>query len=227
VKETNVTSTRVRATSRVRATAAAAVALAAVLLSGCASTQAGAATVVGGVAVSDREVAESVEELLAQVAGVEGAEPLDEATATRVTVERYTRELLFAEGAAREGVTVTQAEVDDIIAQTVEGQFGGDRAAFEAALATQQAVPASEVATFARDFVLRSKLVEKLSPSGDTEVISAYLEQLSADVGVEVSPRFGTWDPANVSLGPVPDDLSSPAPLAPEPVRPAPVAPVG
>ncbi len=211
--------------TRVRAVALAA--LASLLLAGCASGLAGSATVVGGVAVSDREVAASVDDLLAQVAGVEGAQPIDEETATRVTVERYTRELLFAQAAAREGITVTQAEVDDIVAQTVEGQFAGDRAAFEAALATQQAVPSSEIEAFARDFVVRTKIVEKISPSGDTEVISRYLADLADQVGVEVSPRFGTWDSANVSLGPVPDDLSSPAPLAPQPVRPAPIAPAG
>jgi hypothetical protein len=221
VKETNVTSTRVRAT------AVAAAALAAVLLSGCASSLAGSATVVGGVAVSDRDIAVAVDELLAQVAGVEGAQPIDEATATRVTVERYTRSLLFAEAAAREGITVTQAEVDEIVAQTVEGQFGGDRVAFENALATQQAVPASEVGEFARDFVLRTKVVEKVAPTGDTEVISEYLVRLSDEIGVEVSPRFGTWDAANVSVGAVPDDLSTPAPAAPQPVRPAPIAPAG
>jgi hypothetical protein len=221
VKETNVTSTRVRAT------AAAAAALAAVLLSGCASSLAGSASVVGGVAVSDRDVSVSVDELLAQVAGVEGAQPIDEATATRVTVERYTRSLLFREAAAREGITVTQAEVDQIVAETIEGQFGGDRVAFETALATQQAVPASEVAEFARDFVVRTKVVEKIAPTGDTEAISDYLVRLSADIGVEVSPRFGTWDPANVSVGAVPDDLSTPAPAAPQPVRPAPIAPAG
>jgi hypothetical protein len=216
-----VTSTRVRAVS------VAAAALAAVLLSGCASSLAGSASVVGGVSVSDRDVAVSVDELLAQVAGVEGAQPLDEATATRVTVERYTRSLLFQEAAAREGITVTQGEVDEIVAQTVEGQFGGDRVAFENALATQQGVPASEIGEFARDFVIRSKVVEKIAPTGDTEVISDYLVRLSDEVGVEVSPRFGTWDPVNVSVGAVPDDLSTPAPLAPQPVRPAPIAPAG
>jgi hypothetical protein len=54
-----------------------------------------------------------------------------------------------------------------------------------------------------------------LDPEGDPQTqnsaVFEYVVALSEELDVTVSPRFGTWDPAQLSLGPVPDDLSTPA----------------
>jgi hypothetical protein len=190
------------------------------LLAACGNNPSGQAAVVGSATVSDADVAASVEELRAQVTADKNAAPsFDEGAATVAVVDRKTRSLLLEEAARREGITVTQGEVDDLIQTTVDQQFGGDRTAFDLAIASQQNIPASDVSDFARDFLIQRKLGEKLAPGGDQQAVSAaltkYLSDLSKELGVEVAPRFGSWDDAGVGLGPVSNDLSTlPSPAA-------------
>jgi hypothetical protein len=140
-------------------------------------------------------------------------QPFQQGAVTASNVDRLTRGLLLAAAAQREGIVVTQGQVEDIIAQTVDAQFGGDRAAFDLALAEQQSVPPSQVESFARDFLTQQALGEKLVPGGDTAAISAalvtYLGDLGTELNAEVAPRFGTWEAEKVTLGPVPNDLST------------------
>jgi hypothetical protein len=189
--------------------------LAALVLAACGTNLAGAASVVGDRTVSDAEVATAVNEVRAQIEaaqGVQGVPAFDEKQVTSRNVERMTRHLLFETAAAEKGIVITPSQVDEIIAGSVSGQFGGDRAKFDLAFAAQEFVPASAVVEFARDFLIRQALPAKVLPGGTEEAqgtaASAYLKELSEKLGVEVAPRYGTWVPAQVGLGPVPDDLS-------------------
>jgi hypothetical protein len=205
-----VTATRPR-----RLRAALALGLASLLLAACGTDLAGSASVVGGSTVRDAEVAAAVNEVRDQFEAAQGQPDIpafDEADVTSRNVERMTRHLVLEAAAAEKGIVVTPGQVDEIIANSVNGQFGGSREAFDLAFATQEFVPASAVVEFARDFLIRQALPARVLPGGTEEAqgeaASTYLGELSTKLDVRVAPRFGTWDPGAVGLGPVPDDLS-------------------
>ena len=56
-----------------------------------------------------------------------------------------------------------------------------------------------------------------LNPSGSAEeqgrAVFEAAGALSEELQTTVSPRYGTWDPATLALGPTPDDLSAPPAL--------------
>lgn len=207
-----VTATRQR---RPRLRAVLALGLASLALAACGTDLAGAASVVGGSTVRDAQVAAAVDEVRAQFAAAQGQPDIpafDEAEVTSRNVERMTRHLVLETAAAEKGIVVTPGQVDEIIASSVDGQFGGSRAKFDLAFATQEFVPASDVVQFARDFLIRQALPARVLPGGTEEAqgeaASTYLGELSTRLDVRVAARFGTWDPGVVGLGPVPDDLS-------------------
>ena len=211
---------------KVRRTAVVVAALAAVALTGCAN-QAGDASTVGSQSVSDRQVADVVDEVQKQDAVIKGAQ-FDQKAATQASLTMQTRHLILDGVAAQEGITVTQGEVDTFLNDIITSQYKGDRQALLDGLATQSAVPASQVDRAARDQLIYNALLTKIAP-GETDqnklstAFGDYMKKYVATVGVEVSPRFGTW---NVfALGPVPDDLSTlpPAPLNDGLGKPAPL----
>ncbi|MDA8435390.1 MAG: SurA N-terminal domain-containing protein [Actinomycetales bacterium] len=195
-------------TTRLRRTAAV-VALAVLALTGC-SNQAGAASVVGDQVVTDADVASVVEQTQAQLAAVPGT-TFDEKVATTAALTMQTRHLILDAVARQEGITVTQGQVDAFIKNIVDTQFGGKAQALYDNLVSQGNVPAGQVPAAARDQIIYNALMAKIA-SGvtDTTAQSAaftkYMTPFVAQLGVEVAPRYGTW---NVfALGPVPDDLS-------------------
>jgi hypothetical protein len=170
---------------------------------------------VGTQTVRDAEVAAAVDEVRTQFELAQGQpdiQPFSEAEVTSRNVERMTRHLVLEAAATEKGIVVTPGQVDEVIASSVDGQFGGSRQKFDLAFATQEFVPPSAVVQFARDFLIRQALPARVLPGGTEEAqgeaASAYLGDLSTTLEVRVAARFGTWDPAQVGLGPVPDDLS-------------------
>ncbi len=208
-----MSTTRSRLRTAVRAAGAAALV---VVLAACANN-AGSAIVVGSQSVSDATISSQVDEVYqvfqdnAKNVQLQGAS-FDRGAATASTVDRLTRQLLLEEAARREGVTVTQGQVDTIISQTIEAQFSGDRTGLEIALAGQQNIPPSQINDFARAFLLTDALGKKLAPGADgtaqQQAVVDYLVKLGDEIGVDVAPRFGTWDPKQAQLGPVGNDLS-------------------
>ena len=61
-------------------------------------------------------------------------------------------------------------------------------------------------------------LAPDADPQGQQQAVVQYVTGLGVQEGVEVSPRFGTWDAAALTIGPLPSDLSTsaqvPDPLA-------------
>ena len=189
--------------------------LASLALAACGTNLAGAASVVGTETVSDAAIADAVNEVRAQfdtVQGQPGVPAFDEAKVTSRNVERMTRHLVLEEAARAKGIVVTPAQVDEIIASSVDGRFEGDRSKLELAFATQEFVPPSAVNEFARDFLISQALPARTLPGGaddaQQKAATDYLVALSDELDVRVAARFGTWDPATTALGPVPDDLS-------------------
>ena len=181
------------------------VAAAGLALAACGQTLAGSAAVVGEQRLTDSDLAQTTSQLTEQL-GIPESPQVSQAVLSRwIVVE------LVYEMAARKGVTVTKGDVDDAVASEVE-RAGGQEALEQAALQAgvlPDAIP---------EVVRTTLLVEALSkgtitgddPSGQTGLLTQ-IQQLSDEVAPQVSPRFGTWDPAQLSVGALPDDLSSPA----------------
>jgi hypothetical protein len=113
--------------------------------------------------------------------------------------------------AAREGVVVTQGQIDEQLAN-YEGQ-AGDQAAVEK-LFIEQGVAPSQIESIVKLNTQAQELGIVLAPNGSAEeqrqaVVDAVIA-LSVELDTTVSPRFGTWDAATISVGPTPDDLSAP-----------------
>jgi hypothetical protein len=191
----------------------AAVSIAMLGLSACATSPGTAATVGEHRITTEQVQADSTEVLAA--AGRVGETPLDPAEVNRRQVNRLVTAELVDVAAEREGVTVTDAEIDALLLQAVGAT---DRATFADQLALNQLVPPSALEDFARTVALNQKLLEKTAPGAAEQAqavaVVDVLGKLSTELGTDVSPRFGTWSPSDVSVGLPPNDISSPAPAA-------------
>jgi len=197
-----------RPSKRVARTAAGLVAIAALGLgaSGCGVELAGSAAVVGEQRVTDTQ-------LTADVAAVTEALGIDPSgQVNQIVLDRLIRGDLFEELALRNDVTITQGELDSFIEETAVSV--GGREQLDAQLLQSSGVPADAVESFARTFLLQQKVAEKLAPGAaqdqQGEALAGAVIALSDELDTRVSPRFGTWDPARLSVGPIPNDLSAP-----------------
>lgn len=180
----------------------------AVVLSGCGSASPGAAAVVGEDRISERELTREVE----QVLRAQGR-PSDSASEALVvtTLNRMITTSLIDQLAEIEGVDVSQGELDATVAEYVDAT--GGREAFEEVLVQQDLAPESIDDLF-RVNLLAQKLGFQLDPMGSPEsqstTVFVAVSALSEEVGTSVSPRYGTWDPAMLSVGALGNDLSIP-----------------
>jgi len=177
-------------------------------LSGCSSQTAGAAAVVGDQRISESELDTEVQDALT----LQGLSSADSSNALITsTLDQLITGILVDELADREKIKVTQGETDDLRLQYV-AQAGGQEA-FEASIG-EQGISIDEVDSIIRVNLQVAKLGDVLSPQGDTDAKSAAvfvaISELSSELGTEVAPRFGTWDPENLSVGPVANSLSEP-----------------
>ena len=190
---------------------AASVAAAAVLLSACGSQQAGAAATLGDTRISERTLSSEVQAVLA--AKGQPTTSVDESLPPEM-LRRLILIELVDELAAREGVVVTQGQIDEQLAN-YEAQ-AGDRAALES-LFIEQGVAPSQIEAFVKLNVQAQEVGIALAPSGSAEeqgqAVSDAVIALSEELDTTVSPRFGTWDPTSISVGPTPNDLSAPPAL--------------
>lgn len=190
---------------------AASVAAAAALLSACGSQQAGAAATLGDTRISERTLSSEVQAVLA--AKGQPTTSVDESLPPEILSRLITIELVD-ELASREGIVVTQGQIDEQLAN-YEGQ-AGDRAAVEQ-LFIEQGVAPTQIESIVRLNVQAQELGFAIAPNGSAEeqgqaVVDAVVA-LSAELETTVSPRFGTWDAATISVGPTPNDLSAPPAL--------------
>lgn len=197
-------------TVRVKLLASAIVVGTVVFLAGCSSNpiQAGAAAVVGTEQIKESTVADQV----AEVQRARGLAPeAPDETLVRQTLERLVTETVIMQLAEQNDVSVTQGEVDRLFFG-FEEQAGG-RAELEKLL-LEQGVPASQVESVARLNVYIEALGRKLAPNADVgeqgQIVFTAAVEYADEVGVQVSPRFGTWDAQQFIMGPVPTDLATP-----------------
>lgn len=190
---------------------AASVAAAAALLSACGSQQAGAAATLGDTRISERTLSSEVQAVLA--AKGQPTTSVDEALPPEI-LSRLITVALVDELASREGVVVTRGQIDEQLAN-YEAQ-AGDRAAVEK-LFIEQGVAPSQIESIVKLNIQAQELGIRIAPEGSAEeqgqaVVDAVVA-LSEELDTTVSPRFGTWDAATISVGPTPNDLSTPPSL--------------
>lgn len=195
--------------TRGRKAAFAAAALAsAIVVTGCGPTLAGSAAVVGEARITDDELTAQVTEVLTAL----NLGPSDKAN--QVVLDRLIRESIFAEMAKREQVDVSDGEVSAFVAESEKQTPGG--AAGLAAQLLQAGVPQSEILPFAKTYLLQQKIAMKLAPNKaqqiQQQVFSVAAIKLSESLDIRVSPRFGSWEAAQLKVGAIPNDLSVPAP---------------
>lgn len=182
--------------------------VAGVLLSGCAGLgQAGAAADVGATQISS-------ETLAADVAAVQEQRGVPAGTANAALTLSVLQRLIITElvdqAASAQGVSVTQGEIDTA-QQQLEAQLGGPEALVAAYLDAD--VPLSgitrQVELSLQVQLLGATLAPQADPNGQQQAVVQYVTGFGIQEGVEVSPRFGTWDAGALTIGPLPSDLST------------------
>lgn len=178
----------------------------AVGLTGCGTPTAGAAAVVGDQRISESTLNAEVQSVLA-LQGLPSTDSSNELISN--TLDQMITEILVNELASREKIEVTQGEIDNLRLQYIT-QAGGSQA-FEEQIG-QQGISLADVDSIIRVNVQVSKLGDVLAPNTEPDAKSAAvfvaISELSSELGTEVSPRFGTWDPENLTVGPSENSLS-------------------
>ena len=177
-------------------------------LSGCGTPTAGAAAVVGDQRISEATLNSEVQSVLS-LQGLPATDSSNELITS--TLDQMITTILVDELASREKIEVTQGEIDDLRLQYI-AQAGGVEA-FESQI-SQQGIAIDDVDSIIRLNIQVSQLGEVLSPNPEPDAQSAAvflaISELSSEIGTEVSPRYGTWDPENLTVGPSANSLSEP-----------------
>jgi parvulin-like peptidyl-prolyl isomerase len=162
-------------------------AVAAVSLAACNTEQIGAAAVVGDTRITVAELQEQVSELADSLPDSAGAIG-DQSTAQHTILERMIQSMLLAAVAADEGVEVSEAEIDALIDEQVTSQApDGDIGP----LLAQNNLTETSLRPFVRDQLTATKLIDEL---GGQEELVQVLTEKAGEIGVTVSPRYGTWN---------------------------------
>lgn len=189
--------------------AAASVALlASTALVGCSNQQAGSAVTFTDGRITEAELTAQVEEILE----AKGQAPTaTDPTLVQQTLGRMITIRLVNDLAVASGIDITQGILDEM-RLNYEAQLGGPEALEQAFLA-ENVAPSQIDATLILQLQAQ-ELGYVLNPSGAAEeqgmAVFQAVSALSEEIDTTVSPRFGTWDPMSLSLGPVPNDLSTP-----------------
>jgi hypothetical protein len=170
-----------------RVVAAVLCAVAAVSLAACSTDQIGAAAVVGDDRITVDELQEQVRDLADSLPDSAGATG-DQSAAQHAILQRLIQSELLAAVGADEGVEVSDADVDAFIEERVVAQApGGDIGP----LLAQSNLTETSLRDFVRDQLTADELIERLG--GQEQLIDALIEKVD-EIGVTVSPRYGTWD---------------------------------
>lgn len=181
---------------------------ASVMLAGCAGLgQAGSAATVGEVAISNDTLASETSAVQEQRGVPAGTA---DAALTLSVLQRLIITELVDQAAIDQGVTITPTEIDAATAE-LEAQLGGVeglQAAFlDSNISTGQIPRQIELSLQVQK--LGAALAPDADPAGQQQALVQYVTGFGLQEGIEVSPRFGTWDAGTLSIGPPPTDLST------------------
>ena len=136
-------------------------------------------------------------EVQTQLAAIPGS-TFDDKAATTAVLTMQTRHLILDAVAQKEGITVSQGEIDAFLKNIVDTQFNGKAQSLYDNLVIQAEVPVDQVSSAARDQMIYDALLAKIA-SGVTDATARstafnnYMTTFVANIGVEVAPRYGTW----------------------------------
>ncbi|MFD3352544.1 SurA N-terminal domain-containing protein [Streptomyces fradiae] len=183
----------------------AALVAAAPLLSACGSdAHPGAAAVVGGQRIETTALQAQVRDVrTAQEASPQG-DQLIRATGdlSREKLNGMIFDRVVEKVAADAGITASRKEVQRTRSDAAR-QYGGDRGLAEMLLRQQGTAP-GEIDGLVRRNVLMNKIAERYgvtnTPEGQ-EKLTKLFGAASKELGVDVNPRYGTWDHDRIQLG--------------------------
>ncbi len=183
-------------------------------LTACDPREAGSAAVVGTTRITENSVNSDAQQVVGLIEKSGGVVPSTDSL-LRAMVEFRVDDQLVEEAAKDQGVVVTKGQIDALIEQS------GGRAALEKQFLQQDGLwlPPARLDSIAREHLVQQGVVEKIAPGADSSTASQaflkYIGELADRVGVQVSPRFGTWDGEKLRIAWPVDDLSKPATPAP------------
>jgi FKBP-type peptidyl-prolyl cis-trans isomerase (trigger factor) len=150
--------------------------------------------------IAQSEVADDVSQVLSDQGQPPGEPPAGLASAT---AQRLVQARLIESYAALNGLELTRTQVQQGLEQLAT-ENGGREALNN--LALQSGIPIGALEDTVRTNLLITAIGEKLNPSGDAqakgESTRVALSEYSDAIDVEVSPRYGTWDDAQLSIVP-------------------------
>lgn len=181
---------------------------AALMLTGCASQEAGSAAT-----FTDSRIAETaLSSEVAMILEAKGQSPTTEdASLVQQTLGRMITTFLVDRLSTDQGIVISQGMIDGMTVN-YEAQLGGAEA-LEAAFLQENVAP-EQIETLLVLQLQAQELGYVLNPSGSAEEqgLAAFeaISALSQELETTVSPRFGTWDPQTLSIAGIPNDLSTP-----------------
>jgi len=159
-------------------------------------------------------LAELFDELDDLYAANPDAQRLPDEQITLSVLSWWINEQLIGRLAEERDLTATATAIDQVL--------GADQEQRDA-IALSNSIPPSRLDAAAEVFVLSNSLAESLaaegaSPEEAQAELGVLLRETAADLGVSVSPRFGSWNSEAVAVEPRdPDRLSTPASGVAEP----------
>jgi hypothetical protein len=168
-----------------------AVAAAGVALTACSPSQAGAAAVVGNDRISSGELNKTVQEYEAALAkaNVSASQLQFPGSIPQVVLFQLANSAQRAQVAESKGITVTEAEIDQVISSGDGGATGYEQQMLG------QAVPPSKMREYTRGTLMITKLVAKYGGGTDEAALQKGQAQALKDlqaVPITWNPRYGT-----------------------------------
>ena len=180
-------------------------AICALALSGCSTkNNSGTALVVNGNTTTTKQITAQVDEIRNEIQQlpVGTIEKIPSVVMlTRMVVDRNITTQLVDLALAKKNITVSDEEVQ-AFADCVYTQYGKDKILIQ--IMGTNGVSSTQVNSFMRLVYAENALAKALAPTqsqvGQTQALVEYVGSLSEEVGVKVSPRFGSWDPTQLQV---------------------------
>jgi len=178
------------------------------VLVGCSAPQAGSAATLGDTRISETALTQEVQAVLAAK-----QQPVDSGTPELMdkTLGRLITADLVNTLAVKNGIVVTQGDIDEQLS-TYDDQVGGRDQVIQ--VFAEQDVAPTQIEGIVRMNLQAQQLGIKLDPHGsaDTQGQAVFdaVAQLSDQLGVQSSPRYGEWQVQTLAVVPGLDELSVP-----------------
>ena len=173
---------------------------AALLTTSCSFTdKAGAAAIVGDQTIQASQVTKQVNVVRAEIENTP-FELLQDipsmAMISRMIVDRLVLEEILKYAVDELNIDISPAEVTEF-RESVFRNYG--ELEVKAQLATRNGLSSDLIDQFMYDILVQREIMNELAPGTSEQIQSAvlykYLSGLASEYGVEVSPRYGIWDP--------------------------------